>query len=227
MLKILLVSLLLTLVYSWEEFKRVLRVLFFGLVLKKDPGRYYKAHLDQFVGILIMLATIPIGLAYFLASNGSAFNKLGILALGLFAVSLVAAGSSIMLRRGKLISEYGGIAKLVPITFSLAGLVSPLFRSFGNFEALPRRMLAKFAFFLSLPPLAGLVFKYLNSASPEVLVPNLDLLTLVLVAALFARIIIDFLERYFHLYRLENLSSYFRVVLGIILATVLLAGLIS
>lgn len=223
MARIVLISILLTLVYSWEELKQAVRVLFYRLLRQKRPTRYYTLHLDQFVGTLVLLATIPISLAYFLASQENFLAKLGWLALSLLVISLAAAGSGIFLRRLQYLKAYEGFNKIVPLTFSVAGFVSPFFQLFNSSAILPRNVLAKFAFFLSLPPLAGLFLKHLvNSSSPQAFLPHQDILIYILVVALFMRLVIEFLERYFRLYRLEKLFSYFRVILGIILAVLIL-----
>lgn len=226
MLKLLLVSLLLTIVYSWEEFKRAFLTVLFGL-LKKNPGRYYSAHLDQFVGTIVMVAAVPLGLVYFLGSRQALPNKLFWLFAGLLAISLVSAGSAIFIRRLKIVGQAAGAEKIIPLVYSLLGFLSPGFQVFTGVGSHQRRALAKLAFFLSLPALAGLVIKYLigYAAPPNQLLPNLDVGIVTLVGALIIRIVVEFLEQFFRLYRLETLFSYFRVVLGIALAAILTLGL--
>lgn len=226
MTRLILVSLLLTAVYSWEEIKHAVKVLIYGFLRRPRPLRYHGAHIDQFVGVLIMLAIVPISLTYFLASETNIWQKLGYVALALLAISAAAAGSGLMLRRLRYLHTYDGGTKIIPIVFSVAGLVTPAVRIFSGIDILPRKVLAKFAFLLSLPPLLGLVLKNSVAAAvprPELL-PNLNILIIVLTAALFARIAAEFLESHFRLYRLERLFPYFRVLIGILLAVALLGG---
>lgn len=242
MSRIVLLSLLLTLIYSWEECKRLIRI-FVKLVFRKLQGRP-PLHLpqakgplgqsvseargrgegvDQMVSVLVMLATIPIGLTYLLAGSGNIFQKLAILGGVLLLVSTAAVLSSALVTRHNM-----GVSRVLPFGVGIVNLFAPAIAVIAESAYLPRRVLAKFALFLSLPPLLGLVFHHLNYGSNigRELLPNLDILTVVLVSSLFLRITVEFLERYFRFYRLEKLFSYYRVVLGIGLAAVLLFGLI-
>lgn len=223
MLRMIVISLLITVVYSWNEFRRSVWVLLYGLLRRKRPLKYYSLHTDKLVGTLVTLATIPIGLTYTLFGPGNLSTKLAWMGGGLLLVSLLASGSSLFVRRLRLLGAYEGIERIVPISFSLAGLLSPTFRLFTNLTALPRKVLVKTTFLLSLPAFAGFVLARWNrNLVPGELLPNMNLLLQVLVAALFARIIVEILEQYFHLYRLEKLFSYFRVVLGIMLAAIII-----
>lgn len=225
MTRIILLSILITVVYSWEEFKRTMRVLVYQIFRKRKPSGHYSFETDKLVSILVMLGSIPIGLTYFLASEEDIWAKLSILFAGFVVIALVAAGSAIFLRRIRLASSYEGVVKLVPLGFSLAGFLTPTFRVFGDAFVLPRSVLAKFAFWLSLPPAVGLILKYATDlTTPEILIPNIDALIKILMAVLFAQITAEFLGRYLRIYNLRRLFSYARIVLGIILAVILLAG---
>lgn len=223
MLRMILISILLTVVYSWDEFRRSVWVLLYGLFRKKHPLKYYSYKSDKLVGTLVMLATVPVGLTYILFGSGNTWNKLAWIGSGLLLISLLAAGSAVLVRRLRYLGAYEGVERIIPITFSVAGLLAPIFRLFTDFTTLPRKVLVKMTFFLSLPSFLGLSLERLNrNAVPAELLPNMNLLLEVLVAALFVRITVEFLEQYFRLYRLNRLFSYFRVVLGIVLASVLL-----
>ena len=64
MARILAISILLLVVYSWEDLKWILRRLAFSIFKgRNDPGKRTRAlKLDERVGILVLLATVPIGL---------------------------------------------------------------------------------------------------------------------------------------------------------------------
>ncbi|OGE81321.1 MAG: hypothetical protein A2826_02065 [Candidatus Doudnabacteria bacterium RIFCSPHIGHO2_01_FULL_43_23] len=226
MFKLILVSILLTLVYSWEEIKRTIFVLFRGAT-KNDTRGYYAYRIDQMVGTLIMLAAVPIGLTWLLASEGSLLPRLGWLALILLVISLLATGTGIFVRRMRMARGTEGAEKMIPIAFAVLGLFSPLFQSVNNFSGLPRSVIGKFAFTLALPPLAGFVIKSVNDSvvTEAALLPHLDALTILLVVALIIQITAEFLRQFFRAYRLEKFFSYFRVILGICLITVMLVGL--
>src|SRR3989344_3272350 len=226
MIRILILSLLFTIVYSWEDFKRTLKILFLGL-LKRDPGYYYMSRLDQMVGTLVLIATIPIGLTYFLVSDRPILPKLAILAITLLLVSFLAAASGGVARWAMVTRRTEGSRKIIPITLAIGSLFSPLVAIFSGAGALHRSHLAKIALLLSLPPLVGLVIKGLLTRSnpPELLIPNYDALITLLVGALIIRIVIEILERFFRLYSLERLFSYVRILLGIALAATMILGL--
>lgn len=226
MLRLLAISVLLTIVYSWEDFRQMIRVLAAGL-LKRDPGHYYLSRLDQLVGTLVLLATIPFGLAYFLVSRQPLGYRLAMLAMQLLAFAVTAAGVRTLLFWMNETSDSAGPARYVPLVLALGGMFSPVAHLFSGSPRY-RGTLAKFAFLMSIPPLVGLLLQgLLRYSSPTGnYLPNLDLLVGFLVGALFIRITIEFLERYFRLYRLEGLFSYVRIVLGIALAATLALGLI-
>ena len=227
MIRILILSLLLTIVYSWEDFKRTLKILFLGL-LKRDPGYYYVSRLDQMVGTLILIATIPMGLTYFLVSDRPLVPKLAILAITLLIISFLAAASGGIMRWTRIARKTEGSQKIIPITLAIGGLFSPLAAVFSGAGSLHRSHLAKIALLLALPPLVGLVVKGLltESRPPELLIPNYDALIVLLVGALIIRIVIEILERFFRLYSLERLFSYVRILLGIALAANVILGLV-
>lgn len=227
MLRVLSLSILLTAVYSWEDLKRTIRIIAYGLAGRKHPGYYYLSRLDRMVGTLVLTATIPIALTYYLVSPGTVGVKLFWLAFQLVLFTVLAAGAGTFVRWVRASKHFHGKEKTIPLTLSVAGLVAPVFALFGGGSAVEHRPLLKFAFLMSLPPLAGLLLYKLVHYHPTYtsLLPNIDNLIALLVVALFMRITIEVLERYFKLYRLERVFSYFRILLGIALITTIALGL--
>lgn len=217
MIKLILLSILLTVVYSWEEFKRAARVLLYGILRKQKPLTAFAGHIDEFVSLAVIFATVPAGLMYFLASSQNFFQNLLWLSVTLLSVSAVAAGAGTFARRLRYASLYSGADKIFPVAFSLGGFVSPVMSAFSNAAYLPRKTLAKFAAIMSIPPLAGLALKRANGATDPMLIPNIDALIVVLVGALFIQIISGALKDFLGSYRFRKLSAYFRIVLGIAL----------
>ena len=216
MARILAISILLLVVYSWEDLKWILRRLAFSIFKgRNDPGKRTRAlKLDERVGILVLLATVPIGLFYFISQADNLFAKLAWIGGILVALAIVAILSEILLRRTQVTTPLVGIVSLF----------SPMFATVAETAYLPRKVLAKFALLLSLPVFGGLLIHRVSSLAPESLVLRLDLLTIVLVGSLLLRLTVELLEYYFHLYNLEKLFSYYRVALGIALAIILLEG---
>ena len=220
MTRILLVSLLLAVIYSWEELKRAVRVIFYRLVFgkKKLFGKDGAIRTDQIVSTMVVLATLPVSLTYLLASGDDPWRKLGTMALVLLGVSGVAIFSGVMTR---------GL-NLLQAELSFSGLVSPMMSVVSGAAVLPRKLLSRFTLYLSIPPAVGLIMRYVAnySAASADLLPNLDVLILVLVGALFLQIAASLLERYFRLFVFHILFSYYRIALGVVLAWVLLAGVV-
>lgn len=218
MTRILVLSLLLTMVYSWEEFKRAVRVLILPLFrrLRRRTEAQPNPYLDQQVSTLVLVATLPFLLTVILAANANPFVLLTYLTGSLLLAALVAASSAAILQRMRMLTA----------AFQSFGFANPAIVLFNTATLLPRWVLAKLAFWMSVPPVVGLILKRAvdsSSPAPELL-PNLNILIIVLVCALILRLAIELLEKLFDSYRLERLFSHFRVLLGIILASVLIAG---
>jgi len=226
MLKIFLISILLTLAYSWNDCLQVARILFLTAI-NRNPGKFISSRVDRIIGTIILIATLPIVLTSFLASKGDLTMNLLKLAVALLALSTVAAGAGIFMRYARMAHRTKEGERWIPMTVGVAGLFSPLFGSLFNISALPRPALAHLAFWLSLPPLAGLAIKTtLNySTLPEELLPNTDALIITLVGALTVRIIIEILEKIFLHLKIKSLMAFYRIAVGIILIFILQQGL--
>jgi len=222
MLKILLLSTLLTAVYSWEEIKHTLLMLVRYFLRKQNKIRFYRGRTDKLVGSLIMIASVPLGLSFFAASQSELIPKLLGLSIFLVAGSALAAGAATALGRLRFSAGVAGQEKALAVAYSALGLISPIFGMFRGQGRQDQKMLAKFALLLSLPPIAGAFLKFETKTSPEILIPNTDALITILVLSLFLRIGVDFLEKYFKTAKLKTLFSYYRVVLGIVLSAILL-----
>lgn len=205
------ISLLVIVVYSWEEVKYILRKLvssFFpsSIVFHKGRG------VDHAVGTLVILATVPMGLIFLFSSLDGVIWKIAFFAGLLILFAGLAITSEVLLQKGRYVA---------PLS-ALSNFISPLAANVLESGHLPRKILARFAFLMSLPIFAGLLVRLLNRASPEEIVWRLNILTTVLVGSIVLRLTIELLEHYFYLYNLDKLFSYYRVALGIALAAILL-----
>lgn len=225
MAKILLVSILLMLVYSWEEFKYSAKFFLRFLIYrnKRSPASYPKA-IDRFVSMSISLAVIPIGLAFFLEAHTFSAKNLILLAASLLGVAMVAWFSAFVTKRLAGLSYYEQMGAGALAAYELASLVSPTMRWFADFDLLERKALSKFALYLSLPAFVGLALKFILGQSyiDARFMPALDVLIQILVMALIINVAIAFLEKNFRAHRLTKVSHFFRILLGIVLATVLI-----
>ncbi|MBI4049638.1 MAG: hypothetical protein HY395_02365 [Candidatus Doudnabacteria bacterium] len=222
MQKLILLSILLTLVYSWEDLKRFLMLMIRHR--SRNKHYYHNPHLDQFVATILMFAMLPVSLTFFLASEAPLDRKLIWLAGELLLISCLTYGLGKFLSRLRLLNYATGAEKIAVVTYSLAGLVSPAVRWVDPWS-IERKLIGKFTFWLSLPALFGLMLRYLVGWSNHELLPHLDLLIQIVVGGLIINIAVEFLEKHFSSHRHAYLSTYFRILLGIAVGFVLIRGL--
>jgi hypothetical protein len=226
-MRLLLFSVLLTIVYSWEEIK---------LVLLKSWRRWegkrsfydYGDGSDKFVGLSLMYMAIPLTLIHYLGSEKEPLLKLTILSAELLAIALFSAGLRILSNRTRIIGKYQGMEKVGAVGFALAGMVSPTFLMFRRHAVTEHDLVGRFALFLSLPALAGLALAYV---SPKDIItgdilPNINVLNAVMVGGLFINISVRFLEKHFRLNSFD-IMSYGRIALGVFILAVISEGLIG
>jgi len=226
-MKLLLFSILLAVVYSWDDVVRLILTILYGL-FRRDPLHYYQSHTDHLVGPIVMVAVLPITLVGLLASGPLSLKTFAVAAITLLIVSILAAGSGVFVRRMRAFSDTETSKKSAAFVYAALGLLSPLASPMLIYEILPRADLARITFWLALPPLTGLAIAYGNrvTEAPAQLLPNLDALTILLVIGLIAILAIKMLSRAFHSYRINSLFSYLRIILGIILAVVIVSGVV-
>jgi|GEM_PF-3748871 hypothetical protein len=207
MLRIILFILLLTVVYSFEQFCDAVLVFLFRILKKhKQTKDFY--YIDQAVGSLLVFATLPIGLAYWIATPGLLTARLVVVIIQLLA----AAGLIFVLndltnpRSASLLAIAGNL---------VARPVKALF-----FPSRDQRAMARYALSLSIPLLIAVLIKLWFADDFIIFQSNLDQLILVALIGVFISITIKFLEDEFRLRRL-HLMAYFRIVLGIIIIYIL------
>lgn len=226
MLRILLTSLLLTLIYSWDECKRMARMLALSIISRRQFSAPIKQQADSIVSLFIILAALPITLTWLLLTSSNLWSAMlaGLVAMLIIALVAAASGAMIKVQKEKT-AVRGSVDKILLGSF----LTLDSFMPTGiSLSILPRRSLAMVAFLLSLPAAIGLFIKYLHgvSAVELVFVPYLDSLNILLVISLGAIITADILRQYFRRYRLDRLSSYLRIILGIALITLIITRVI-
>lgn len=223
MTKVFLLTLLLTVVYSWEEIKRSSRLALYGLLKKQKPEYFYNNHLDQYVSTIILLAVIPITFSYLLSNSENTTKTLFWIMVELIIVGLIVNGVGIFLKRIKYLNEYDGMYKFLGLGYSLLGLISPLGRTVSSLAVLDKNILSKSALSLTLPPVVGLMLKWLinHTGINAIFIFHLDQLIIIVVIGLFILTTIVFLKKYFWKFNL-NLSGLFRILLGILIMTILI-----
>lgn len=220
--RLILLGVLLTVVYSWEDLKRFLWLIVRSKARNKKTTHSLK--LDQFVATALMFATLPISLSYLLVSERSLSSKLLLMAGQMMLISVFVFGLEIFSNRMRRLSYATGAEKIAVVSYSLLGLVSPAIKWIDPWS-IEKRLIIKFTFFLSLPALVGLALNYLTSWHLDSGLPNMDLLIRIAVMGLITIIAIEFLEKYFRLSRYATLFSFLRIVLGLLIGASLILNL--
>jgi hypothetical protein len=226
-MRFILFALLLTVVYSWEEISYLTSRLWRKL-RKKNTHNYASDGSDKFVTAGLMYFAIPLTLIYYLAGDGSPTKKLFLLSLQLILIAVLATGVKKLADNRDMIGKYHGLEKVGAIGYAFSGFVSPLFLMFRRHAATEHELVGRFALFLCLPALAGLMIAYL---SPKDIItgdilPNMNSLLVVMVGGLFINVSVHLLEKHLRL-NAANLLSYFRIILGILILVVLSQGLVA
>jgi hypothetical protein len=226
-MRFLLFAVLLTAVYSWEEISYLTSRLWHKL-RKKNNNHYGSDGSDKFVTAGLMYFAIPLTLIYYLAGDGGTIKKLFLLSVQLILIAVLAAGIKKFAENRDMIGKYQGLEKIGAVGYALSGFVSPLFLMFRRHAATEHELVGRFALFLSLPALAGLVIAFM---SPKDIItgdilPNMNSLLVVMVGGLFVNVTVHLLEKHLRL-NAANLLSYFRIILGILILVVLSQGLVN
>ncbi|OGE82490.1 MAG: hypothetical protein A3B10_00240 [Candidatus Doudnabacteria bacterium RIFCSPLOWO2_01_FULL_44_21] len=213
--RLILVSVLITIVYSWEDLKRIL-ISVLKSVLKQTHHQTANHHLDQIVGIALILATIPANLAYVLLTEGPLLTKLIVLLVELLLIGLIAEITNLLIEK----NQARHTSFIVFLGTFAVGIVSPVFSIFGGIMH-ERRLFASYLRHLMFPILFGLILKYLSNRLGILELTNrIDNLISIAVIGLIISITIEYLEQHFRSVH-WHLSAYFRVILGVVVLLIL------
>jgi len=224
MFKIILFSTLLTIVYSWEETKNSFLILINKFRKRNKYRIQTRFDLDKHVGAVLILFTLPFSLTYALSSDNSIYAKLFLILVQMTVIALAAYLTEVLARRLRYTSKMPAYERALIVGYTLATLAAPTLRMINYTSDVERSMLARFSIFLTIPAITGIGLKYAIDQSfvADTFIPSLETLILVSVIALFIRIVVDSLEKYFALGEF-SLMSYFRILIGIALSVVLLS----
>jgi hypothetical protein len=213
MFNFLLFVLLLTLIFSWEETVSILS----RMLSKGREGRSRDFSKDRFVGIALIMITLPIALMYSLKGTESFSKQLGMIALEMFLIFTIAIGSGKLMGRLRQYDKYEGIARLGVLGFTAHGTFSPAIDMVMGRPRDERVLLGRYAFYLSLAIIAGFFLSlYLPTTSTFSidLSTRLNTLNVVLLGSVMVLIVSEFLKRHFNRHSF-NFLSYFRILVGI------------
>lgn len=212
MSRLILTTLLFTIVFSWEDMKRSL-VWVLGSFKKQKNNYNYDARIDEIVGLAIIFATLPANLVYLLIGDGSLLVKLAIIFTELLLIGVLAEILEIIATRAK---KYRHSEVLSLAGTFILGIFTPTFRSLITLTHY-RKLFGIYLRHLAVPITFGISLKVLtNKFGPDYIQKNLDPLIITVIAAMFLMMTTEILENFFRFYPMR-LPSYFRIALGIVI----------
>lgn len=227
MTRLVLLILLLTVVYSWEEFKYVLVVIWskFSKQSIIYPPRLGEtgqknSETDVLVSDIVLVATVPLNLSYLILGPGSLTLKLLAVLAEFLVLGLVLKGIEEYQWRRRFTSHYEGMDNVIATIFSLVGLVSPSWK-FAARTVRTTGHTGKYLLVLALPLCSGIALSIVaHRLGPEEFQSRLDPLIAVATLGLVLNVTIEILEHMLKSNKL-HLTSLMRVVLGIVIIFVL------
>jgi undecaprenyl pyrophosphate phosphatase UppP len=217
--RLILLILLLTVVYSWEELQYVVVAIWFKI--SKQNKIYPKnSELDILVSDIVVIATIPLSLAYLLIASGNLVTKLLVILVEFLLLSLALKGIEEYSKRRRFTRDYQGTDKIIAVIYSLTGLISPSMRYAGSASRTASRV-GIYLWALAIPLISGLGLTItVHKLGMAEFVDRLDSLIAIAVLGLVLNITIEILEKIFKSNRL-HMTSLMRVILGILIIFVL------
>jgi undecaprenyl pyrophosphate phosphatase UppP len=213
--RLVLATILITVVYSWDELKRSL-LWSIKSILRQKYNPYTSPSYDHIVGMALILATIPANLVYLLLTDVPLTQKLLLLLVELILIGILASVVETLMNRGK--HHHSNV--IVLLTSLAMGIFNPLLHPFQSLAS-NRRIFAVYLKHLIFPIIFALTLKYLTDKFGNATVSNnLDRLIALAAIGLIISLTIDFLERYFRVHKL-HLFAYFRILLGIVILSLL------
>ncbi len=216
MTRLYLLILLLTVVYSWDELKSALVVIF----RRRNQNSNQNFENDTLVADIVLIATVPFSLAYLILSLGSLGLKLLVVTAEILILGFIFKGLEIYRLRRRFTQSYEGTDKIIAIVFSLLGLVSPSWK-FATRTIRASGHTSQYLFALGLPLLSGLALAIaVRKLGPEEFISRLDPLIAVATLGLVLNVTIEILEKIFRSHKFQMMSL-MRIVLGIVIIFVL------
>jgi hypothetical protein len=217
MAEIITLSILLVLIYQFDE---VVRVLY--LAVSKARHKRYKDVLpdtDQLVGTALGLAVMPFLLNYLVTSDKSLLFNLMVLGCLLLGFSVAAVIAGFFTRKFSTLPHYHNMSALVSASYSVAAVFAPVLRMMPSFGGRAGKQFAKLAFFLSLPVLFGMLISIYFSG--EQFSSYMDILIVVMIAGAFMHFTANFLKSYVYRNRIDMMGL-FRIAFGLGVAFVMI-----
>lgn len=221
MIQSIILSILLVLVYQFDELVCMLVVGFNRL--RNKQHLHHNRNNDHLVGTALTIALMPLLLNQVLLSDWKLSAKMLVLSLTYILFAIASAGLGRVMHELHQAQKYQGLTVFIASAQVIGGMFHPVLHQVPWRGGEERLTFAKLAFLLSLPPLAGLAFSwffevyYFDSGFIE----YINILIIVMVGGLFINFTIYALEKYFKRANLGVLG-YYRIVLGLSVAVYLI-----
>jgi undecaprenyl pyrophosphate phosphatase UppP len=217
MTKLILATVLITVVYSWEDLKWTLLRSVRKILKQKSQARI-ENNLDVLVGTALILATFPANLVMLLVAPGSLIAKLAVILTELLFIGLVVQIVEKLLSYAPAHSPQVGIwTALTQIVTRLPGPTLQVAGSIIN----NKELFGTYLKHLAIPIAFGLGLKIISDKfGLDAVQSHADMLIGIAVGALMISITIKLLEKFFRSNNMK-LFSYFRIFLGIVIIAIL------
>ena len=217
MIRLIEATILITVVYSWEDLKRTL-VWSMRSILRQKNKTYTSNNYDQIVGTALVLATLPANLVYLLLGEGALMIKLLVVLSELLLIGLLVEVVEVFIHLANAQPHQTGI--WVMISSVLIGAAQPTVRLAGQIIS-HKELFTSYLRHLIFPILFGIGLKFwVDHYGSDVVAAHSDTLVGIAVAGVVINVTIELLERFFRRHRIP-LSAYFRIVLGLLLIVTL------
>lgn len=217
MTKAIILSILLVLVYQFDELMHMVFMMFKRFRHKRAGAVFHE--IDHYVGTALTIALMPLSINYVLLSDWELSTKMLVLFLTYAGFAVAAAGVGRIVQEMERAKKYGGLMSAIAVTQVVGGMIHPVLHQVPWRASRERVTYAKLAFLLSLPPLLGLIFTriYDTYLYDHEFLEYINVLIIVMVGGLFINFTIRALEKYFARVNM-SVMGYYRIVLGITVA---------
>lgn len=214
MAKYLILTLLVVIVYQYDELVRL--VVYFFRRIRNKKYKELVLNADEYVGTALAVISLPMVLLIMLNAQRSLTENLVVIAGVLMLFAILSSSVATFSDRLKELRMFNNVSAFAGALYVTAGLFHPVIRLVPWYTGKEIKLLAKTAFYLSLAPILGLCFKYYygNSVFKTEFEKHIDTLILVMVVGLSINVSTPVIRKYLHTSNL-NLTGYVRVLVGL------------
>lgn len=219
MIKILLISSLLGIVYQFNE---LVRLLLNGLSRITKRKYNISLHTDQHVGTAMAIIGMPIILNYLFTSGQKLSESLFFIAAVLILFYVLCVIIHVLLKQTSHLNYYNGASGIISVGYTLSAIFHPILRTMPWHAGREAKMLGKLALMLAVPVVGGLILR--NIFEPDIYQNRFakawDVALVVMVGGIFILITTRALKKHFKRSKMP-IFGYYRVALGLVVTWIL------